>query len=261
MVNFISTKSDEGVTERIFELRVLGQRVPAAIWSPENAVGPRPLILMGHGGSQHKRIGSLSKRAKHFAQRLGFATLSIDAPGHGERVTREEALKLAREVSDRVQGVGGTVGPSPEMLKAMAENVKTAVPEWKAALDVVQTLDFVGNHKNVGYWGLSMGSVIGIPLVSVEPRIRCAVFGLIGLHPGTKELQAAAASITVPIEFIFQWDDPIAPRDTGIALYNAFGSKDKAMHIHPGGHLATPAYEGESWQAFFARHLGDHKRQ
>lgn len=256
MVNFHSEKNEDGVTERQFDLIVNAERVPAVIWSPENAIGPRPLILMGHGRSQHKRIGSLSKRAKHFAQRLGYATLAIDAPGHGDRVSREDALKLAREVADRVHGVGGTGGSSPQMIKAMSDQVKRANPEWKAALDVAQTFDFVGNHENIGYWGLSMGSVIGIPLVASEPRIKCAVFGLIGLHPETEELQSAAASLQVPIEFVFQWDDPIAPRETGIALYNAFGSKDKAMHVHPGGHLATPAYEGDSWLAFFSRHLG-----
>ncbi|MGH3120659.1 MAG: hypothetical protein ACRDND_06440 [Streptosporangiaceae bacterium] len=30
----------------------------------------------------------------------------------------------------------------------------------------------------VGYWGLSMGSAIGMPFVAAEPRIGAAVFGL-----------------------------------------------------------------------------------
>jgi len=28
------------------------------------------------------------------------------------------------------------------------------------------------------------------------------------------------------------------------------------LHINPGGHLDTPAFEADSWMAFFARHLG-----
>ena len=68
MVNFTREKSEDGVTERLFDLTVAGERVPAAIWAPDNAKGPRPLVLMGHGGSQHKKIGTLVARARQYAQ-------------------------------------------------------------------------------------------------------------------------------------------------------------------------------------------------
>ena len=117
LVNFTRERTENGVTERLFELTVEGEPVPAVIWSPENATGMRPLILMGHGGSQHKKIGTLAARARQYAQRLGYATLAIDAPGHGDRISREQAERLAKEVGDRVRGIGGTGGPSAEMLK------------------------------------------------------------------------------------------------------------------------------------------------
>jgi hypothetical protein len=28
------------------------------------------------------------------------------------------------------------------------------------------------------------------------------------------------------------------------------------MHINPGGHMDIPAFEGASWERFYARHLG-----
>ena len=59
---------------------------------------------MGHGGSQHKKTPGVSARARQFAQRLGYATLAIDAPGHGDRITRQEAAAMAREVGARVRG-------------------------------------------------------------------------------------------------------------------------------------------------------------
>src|SRR5450755_967475 len=104
MVTFTREKSEAGVTERLFELTVAGERVPAVIWSPEGAKGSRPLVLMGHGGSQHKKIGTLAARARQYAQRLGYATLAIDAPGHGDRISREQAVALARETGARVTG-------------------------------------------------------------------------------------------------------------------------------------------------------------
>ena len=86
MVEFTRERSADGVTERLFEVTAGGERVPAVVWAPEGARGPRPLVLMGHGGSQHKKIGSLASRAKTYARKFGYATLAVDAPGHGDRV-------------------------------------------------------------------------------------------------------------------------------------------------------------------------------
>jgi cephalosporin-C deacetylase-like acetyl esterase len=252
MVSFTREKTEDGVTERLFDLTVAGERVPAVVWAPENAKGPRPLVLMGHGGSQHKKIGTLAARARQYASRLGYAVAAIDAPGHGDRISREEAVRLAEAVGTRIrEGRAMT----PDMLKAMAERTARAVPEWKAALDAIQSFEFVGKGR-VGYWGVSMGTAIGVPFVASEPRITCAIFGLAGLRPGAKDFEAAARAITIPIEYVFQWDDEVAPRETGIALFDAFGAKEKTMHINPGGHMGIPNFEGAHWQSFFVRHLG-----
>ena len=179
-MEFIRERTADGVTERLFDLTVAGERVPAVIWAPEGARGPRPLVLMGHGGSQHKKIGSLATRARQYARRLGYATLAIDAPGHGDRISREEAMRLSKEVGDRIREHRGI---PPDLARTMAERTAKAVPEWRAALDAAQSLDFV-DISTVGYWGVSMGTSIGVPFVAAEPRIRAAVFGLAGLREG-----------------------------------------------------------------------------
>src|SRR5580700_7516936 len=104
-MNFTQERAeDSGVIRRSFELSVDGQTVPAVIWSPEGAKGPRPLMLMGHGGSQHKKTAGIVARARTYAQKFGYATLAIDAPGHGDRISREAAVTLARETGARVTG-------------------------------------------------------------------------------------------------------------------------------------------------------------
>lgn len=255
MTDFTDVRSEGGVTRRSFEITVAGERVPAVIWAPEEAKGPRPLVLMGHGGSQHKKIGSLRVRAEQYAQRLGYATLAIDAPGHGDRVSREEAERNMAETGARVSGQVRAEW-TPERLARMAERTRQAVPEWNAALDAAQTFDFVGAGGPVGYWGVSMGTVIGVPFVAQQPRITCAVLGLAGLRPGAADMAQAAAKITIPLEFVFQWEDAVAPREHGVALFDAFGSREKTMHINPGGHMDIPDFEGASWERFFIRHLG-----
>ncbi len=104
----------------------------------------------------------------------------------------------------------------------------------------------------LGRWGLSMGSAIGVPLAAAEPRISAAVFGL----AGHETLAGTAARITVPVEFLVQWDDELVPRESGPALFDAFGSGEKTLHANPGRHADVPMFEVESSLRFFGRHLG-----
>lgn len=252
-MNFTGEKTEDGVTRREFDLNVNGERVPAVIWAPEGAKGPRPLILMGHGGSQHKKIGNIAAAARHYAKALGYATLAIDAPGHGDRVSREQGAQFSAEIAKRIReggGVGGEAG------KDMAARALQAVPEWNAALDAAQTLDFVGKSGPVGYWGVSMGSALGIPFVAQDKRITCAIFGLMGELPGNPGLMEAAGQIKIPLQFVIQWEDELVSRESALALFNAFGAAQKTMHINPGGHVAIPEYERDGWELFWTRHLG-----
>ena len=254
-MEFKREKLIDGVLQREFDLEVAGETVPCVVWSPRDARGPRSLVCMGHGGSQHKKTPGIRSRAVDYARQYGWATLAIDAPGHGDRISREQAAALARDVGARVTGRADAPAFDAQLLKAMAERHRKAIAEWKAALDATLALDFVGPQSAIGYWGVSMGTAIGVPFVAAEPRIRCAVFGLAGLRPSAREFADAARSIRIPVQFVFQWDDAVAPREHGIALFEAFGSEDKAMHIHPGGHLDIPDHERHAWSAFFARHL------
>jgi len=112
----------------------------------------------------------------------------------------------------------------------------------------------------VGYWGLSMGTAYGVPFLSSEPRVKAAVLGLFGLRAGGAEaFEAAAKSIQIPLLFIFQLDDELMTPEAGLALFKTFGSKIKSMHINPGPHVGTPAFEREYYETFFVRHLGSAK--
>ena len=249
-------KTIDGVVQRDYALEVEGDTVPCVVWSREGAPPAPVLICMGHGGSQHKKTAGIRARALDYARRHGWVTLAIDAPGHGDRISRDQAATLAREVGARVRGVGGAQPFDAERMRAMLERSRRAIPEWKAALDATLALDCVGDDPAIGYWGVSMGTAIGVPFVASEPRIRCAVFGLAGLRPGAADFADAAKRIEIPVQFVFQWDDAVAPREHGIALFDAFGSKNKTMHINPGGHVEIPGFERDAWLAFYERHLG-----
>jgi len=131
-----------------------------------------------------------------------------------------------------------------------------AVGEWKATLDALQRLDEIGTHGPVGYWGVSMGTRYGVPFVATDPRLKCAVLGLFGIGPTEDEFSAHAKSLKVPLLFLFQLNDELMPPQSGLALFTAFGSEIKTMHVNPGPHVGIPLFERDSAEAFFVRHMG-----
>ncbi|MFF0016271.1 dienelactone hydrolase family protein [Streptomyces sp. NPDC005374] len=243
-MRFLSRTSSGGVIEQLFTL----DEIPGVLWTPENAHGTRPLILMGHGGGQHKKAPGVLARARRFAAEGGFSVAAIDVPHHGTRPTGEQFDRLAAEYQARVTAVEDTAELDTALYMLV---VGQTVVEWQAVLTALQQLDDIGDGP-VGYWGVSLGCALGIPLVAAEPRVRAAVLGL----QGSPVLIGTAAQITVPVQFLVQWDDEQMPRAQSLALFDAIGSSEKTLHAHPGKHGDLPRYEMDDSLRFFARHLG-----
>lgn len=234
-----------GVRERDFTVDVDGRTVPGVLWLPAGGSGPRPLVLLGHGATRHKRVDYLVAVAGRLASDYGFAVAAIDAPGHGDR---------------RAPGHDDDVTLFGDFLAEWSRQgtVDDVVAEWQAAIDAVRDLEEVGDGP-IGYWGLSMGTIYGVPLVAAEPRIQVAVFGLMGLLGPTRDrLAADAPSIACPVLFLQQWDDSMIPRAEVFELFEALGSVDKRLHAHPGDHAAVPVEEIAFSARFLARHLAPH---
>lgn len=242
-MRFTSASSSDGVFEQLF---TLGE-IPGVLWTPEGAAGTRPLILMGHGGGQHKKAPGIVTRARRFVVECGFAVVAVDVPGHGDRPKDEEYDRIATENQARVEA-GEELAPLIAGFQAMV--ARQTVPEWRAVLDAVQELPYVGAGP-VGYWGVSLGCGLGVPFVAAEPRVRAAVLGLGGALASAE----TASRITAPVEFLLQWDDERVPRAQGLALFDALASAEKTLHANPGKHAEIPPFELDSTVRFFARHL------
>jgi alpha-beta hydrolase superfamily lysophospholipase len=243
-MHFTAESISGGVSERLF---TLGD-VTGALWTPAGAQGSRPLVLLGHGGGQHKKAPRNLAHARRLVTACGFAAAAIDAPGHGDRQRTAQFEELLAGTRARI-AAGEAAGP--QMTSLNVALATWAIPDWQSVLDAVSELGLLAADGPVGYSGVSLGSGIGIPLTAAEPRITAAVFGLAA---GTA-LAEAAARITVPVEFLLQWDDELVPRDAALALFGAFGSRQKTLHANPGGHADVPRFELDSAQLFFTRHL------
>jgi hypothetical protein len=73
--------------------------------------------------------------------------------------------------------------------------------------------------------------------------------------PGVLWSPAGADGSRPLVLLLVQWDDELVARDSALALFDTFASREKTLHANPGRHADTPAFEVDSSVRFFARHL------
>jgi dienelactone hydrolase len=224
-----------GVVERRFDVKSEDRVVPGLLWTPEDASGERPLVLIGHGGGGNKRMEYVLALARRLVRHQGWACAAIDGIGHGDR-----------------EGPSATVGN--EFFSMVRGAAADMVTDWHNTLDALRELDEVGNGP-LGYWGLSMGTMFGAPTVAATPDVRVAVLGLMGQFQPDDPWTTAAEGITCPVLFLAQLDDELVRFDAAVELFRRIASSDKRMHANPGLHSAVPPEELDVSEAILAKHL------
>ncbi|RZT14712.1 dienelactone hydrolase [Kribbella sp. VKM Ac-2569] len=241
--------SEHGVTERRFNLIRDEGVVPGIIWLPARRERPVPLVLMGHGGSGHKRADRQLLLGRWFAGKSQTAAVAIDGPYHGDRAT---------EPADGP--------PYQERMAAVGIDTVTdsTVEDWCRCLEAVSDLDVIDAGR-VAYLGLSMGTRFGLPFVAeAGSQLRCAVLGKYGMRqppamPAAVNMASRftldAPRITVPVLFHVQWDDELFPRVGQFELFELLGSRDKQLIAFPGTHRVAAPAAISSWCEFVVHHL------
>lgn len=238
------TLRDGDICERGFEIKRNGQAVPGVLWSPAAVSGSRPLVLMGHGGSAHKRNERMVMLGHMFAADYGWCAAAIDGPVHGDRGPVDDANH-----------------PAYRAMWQKQEVVQEMIEDWRATLDALSQLEEVDSSR-IGYWGVSMGTMFGLPLVASERRIRAAVLGKAGMSGSSvvrsgidRHFDIFAAKVMVPVLFVMQWDDERFERAGQLDLFDRLGAPDKRLHAYPGLHVDNGPEAFEVQAAFLARYL------
>ncbi|GMU40994.1 MAG: hypothetical protein AMXMBFR23_18600 [Chloroflexota bacterium] len=235
---------EDGVLERGFTIQGERDVITGIMWSPSTIPAGSPLVLIGHGGGAHKRAPTVLPTGQGFVREHGITAVAIDAPGHGER--------------------GGVQGRTPEYYALWQDArvmTRHATADWTRVLDALLATGWF-DPARVGWSGMSMGSLVGIPHVAAEPRFKVAALGLCGMRGDTPDrgnagevLAEAAKRITVPVIYMVQWDDERFPRESCFELFGHLASADKRLHVHMGMHGEMPEEGRRAARWFVAQHL------
>lgn len=232
-------QTEEGVTtQHLWIDGHEGRRVPALMFTPENAGGPRPVVMLGHGAGGRKDEPQMLAIARWLVLGEGWACAVIDGPVHGER--RSDGRTDVGE-----EGLAALM--DRETFPAMAA-------DWQRTVDACGELPDVGNEA-AAYLGFSMGAVLGIPTVAEEPRFRCAVFAIGGIQAERPNLLSrAAARIDRPVLLVNQSEDELFSREAVFRLFDPIAGP-KSVTFYPGAHGEVPREAMEQMRAFLRAHL------
>lgn len=238
------TRLDGAIEERALTFDRGRGPVPGLLWTKAGSAGQTPLVLVGHGGGGAKNAANVLVTRDYLTGQCGIATLAIDGPVHGDR----------GPVTDTSHPAYSEMWRNPRAVDEM-------VADWQGTLDAALALGEF-DADAIGYYGLSMGTMFGLPFVAAEPRVAVAVLGLCGVR-GTSidrsgiggRLAADAARVTCPLMYHVQWDDERFERESAFELYGMLASTDKRLQSTPGLHAGVPVEARDTLQSFLAARL------
>lgn len=220
-----------------------GRFVSGCLWLPMKSIQQSTLMSFGHGASGDRYQIPIPYLAHKLSEK-GIASLSMDGPVHGLRQ----------------KGEGGRKELSKEMRRS--DLIEDMVLDWRASVQATETkMGFL--CEKFGYFGLSMGSIFGIPYLAQRIRdndpVTVCTLGLLGTTGAvsvlSQRLKQDASLLDAPTLFLMQLEDELFPRDGYLELFDALGSNDKRIHANPGPHPAVPAEEIEFCHDFVLDHL------
>jgi len=140
---------------------VHNQKVTALLTVPKENSEPYPVIILMHGLGDRKTVDYIETGNDYFLK-SGYAVLRLDVAKHGERYEDDYDFSFT----------DGYRYWSREII------IQT-VFDLRRAVDFIQTRKELDADR-IGYYGISLGGIIGTIFCGVEPRVKVPVITLAG---------------------------------------------------------------------------------
>tara|TARA_Y100001972_G_scaffold102040_1_gene127310 strand:+ start:288 stop:1169 length:882 start_codon:yes stop_codon:yes gene_type:complete len=172
------------------------KKVTGLLSVPQGADKPIPVILLLHGLGDRKTVDYIEAGHQYFIE-AGFAVFRIDIDNHGDRKKYDYDFDLTNGRRYWTRDL-----------------ITQTVFDLRRSIDFLETRPEIDNSR-IGYYGISLGGIIGTIFTGVDDRVKAPVialaggnlslmFGLDALSDETQEF----FSIIDPINFV----ELIAPR-------------------------------------------------
>ncbi len=189
-------KAGDVVIEKVRFTSVHNQQVYGLLSIPDNAANPAPVVILLHGVGDRKTVDYIQAGHDYFVK-SGLAVFRIDIANHGERKTHDYDFSLTDGYRFWTRDI-----------------IAQTVFDLQRSVDYLMTRQDIDKVK-IGFFGISLGGVIGTIFSGLDERVSVPVialaggnlslmFGIDALSEDTKDF----FSIIDPINFVKQ----IAPR-------------------------------------------------
>ena len=229
-----------GATDFVIDNHPGHRPVTGAIWLPKISSESDLVVLCGLGASGDRYQVRISFLVIHLVDRHNIVVLSVDGPVHGLRKVEP----------------GGREAFFREMQRPTF--IDDMVSDWLIATeDILKEKNIT--IETLGYFGLSMGTMFGVPLLASQLEFNASVIGLCGSSGAAsmigERLLKDAEQITHPTTFLMQLEDELFDRNGYLALFDAIRSDNKKIHANPGLHPDVPKEEIDYSIGFLVKHL------
>jgi len=154
---------------------------------PKNTPEPPPVIILLHGLGDRKTVDYIEAGNQYFIE-SGFAVFRIDVANHGDRIEHDYEFDLTDGYRYWTRDI-----------------VTQTVFDLRRSIDFLQTRKDIAPDR-IGFFGISLGGIIGTIFSAVDERIKVPIIALAG---GNLSLMFGMDAFTEDTKDFFSIIDPI----------------------------------------------------
>jgi len=172
---------------KVYFTSVKNQSVYGLLSIPKTADKPVPVIILLHGVGDRKTVDYIQAGHDYFVS-AGYAVFRIDIANHGERKIQDYKFSLT------------------DGYKYWTRDIITqTVFDLRRSIDFLETRPEVDSDR-IGFFGISLGGIIGTIFCGVDERIKVPIIALAG---GNLSLMFGLDALTDDTQDFFSIIDPI----------------------------------------------------